>query len=256
MSQDAIFPDLAKASVLITGGGSGIGAALVDGFLGQEAQVAFLDIAESSAFVRDMETKHGRAPLFLKVDVTDTEALRKAVAEASAAHGTVTVLVNNAADDQRHTLEEMTPEFWDRMQAINLKSYYFACQAVVPGMIAAGGGRIVNFTSTSYMLGMGGLVAYTTANAGISAMTHGLARELGPSDIRVNAVAPGWVLTEKQRAKWVTPDSLAAHLARQCLPEEMVPSDMVAPVLFLASGASRMISGQVIAVDGGIVVSG
>ena len=172
------------------------------------------------------------------------------------AHGAIEVLVNNAANDQRHDTLDVTEEFWDWMQSINLKAYFFACQAVLPGMKAAGGGAIVNFSSTSYMMGNSGFPGYVAANAGITGMTRGLAREFGPDGIRVNALAPGWVLTEKQLEKWATPEALAAHLERQCLKQHMKPQDVVEPVLFLASQASRMMTGQTMAVDAGVVVSG
>ena len=252
----ALYPDLKEASVFITGGGSGIGAALTDGFLAQGAQVAFIGRSDASAFTVEMTAKHGRAPLFLQGDITETPRLQTAIDEAGAAHSPVTILVNNAANDQRHTLAETTPEFWDQMQAINLKAYFFACQAVAPGMAAAGGGSIVNYSSISYMMGNAGYPAYTAANAGITGLTRSLARELGPDAIRVNALAPGWVLTDKQLEMWANPEDLAAHLARQCLKQHLKPQDMVDATLFLASASSRMMAGQCMAVDGGVVVSG
>ena len=164
--------------------------------------------------------------------------------------------MNNAANDQRHTTEDVTEAYWDRSQAINLKAYFFACQAVMAGMRSAGGGSIINFSSISYMMGNAGYPAYTTANAGINGLSRSLAREFGPDRIRVNALAPGWVLTEKQKDQWVTPEALAAHLDRQCLNDALEPADIVDAVLFLASGASRMMTGQMLVVDGGVVVSG
>jgi len=164
--------------------------------------------------------------------------------------------VNNAANDARHTAEEVTEDFWDQSQAINLKSYFFACQAVVAGMRAAGGGAVVNMSSISYMMGNAGYPAYTTANAGINGMTRSLAREFGPDKIRFNALAPGWVLTEKQIEQWVTPEALAAHIDRQCLKDTLKPQDIVDAVLFLSSASSRMMTGQLMAVDGGVVVTG
>lgn len=256
MTTSARFPDLSSASVFVTGGGSGIGAAVVEGFVAQGAQVAFADIRDSPGFADGLVARYPVAPLFLQCDITDTEALRRAISDAATAHGPVSVLVNNAANDDRHRLGEVTPDYWDRMMAVNLKAYYFAVQAVAPGMASAGRGAIVNFSSISYMIGSVGLSVYTAANAAITGMTRSLARELGPQGVRVNAVAPGWVLTEKQKTLWATPEALAAHLARQCLPEHLVPEDIVQPVLFLASDASRMITGQCIAVDGGVVASG
>lgn len=253
---DATFHDLEGASVFITGGGSGIGAALTEGFLRQGAKVAFVGRSDASAFVDRMEKETGNRPLFIQCDITDIAALKAAIEKSAEAHGPITALVNNAANDQRHTSMEVDEEFWDWAQSINLKAYFFACQSVMEGMRSAGGGSIINFTSISYMMGNAGYPAYTTANSGINGLTRSLAREFGPDNIRVNALAPGWVLTQKQIDKWAEPDALAAHLERQCLKEHLVPEDIVASTLFLASKASRMITGQALVVDGGVVVTG
>ncbi len=253
MTSYATFHDLKNASVFITGGGSGIGAALTDGFLGQGAEVAFVGRSDASGFVAEMTAKHGAAPLFIPCDITDTAALQAAISQAAEAHGPITVLVNNAANDKRHAVLDVDAEFWDWSTAINLDAYFFACQAVIPGMKAAGGGAIVNFSSISYMMGNAGYVAYTTSNAGITGMTRSLAREFGPDNIRANALAPGWVLTDKQKELWADPASLAAHLDRQCLKEHLVEQDVVDATLFLASKTSRMMTGQTLAVDGGVV---
>lgn len=253
MTTYATFHDLKDASVFITGGGSGIGAALTDGFLGQGAKVAFVGRSDASAFAEDMAAKHGSKPLFLQCDITDTAALQAAIAKAAEAHGPVKVLVNNAANDKRHATLDVDTEFWDWCLSINLDAYFFACQAVIPGMKAAGGGAIINFSSISYMMGNAGYVAYTTSNAGITGMTRSLARELGPDNIRLNALAPGWVLTPKQKELWADPASLAAHLDRQCLKEHLIEQDVVDATLFLASNTSRMMTGQTLAVDGGVV---
>ena len=254
--RDVSYPDLEGASVFITGGGSGIGAALTEGFLRQGAKVASVQRSDASAFVAEMTEKTGNTPLFLPCDITDVARLRACVDEAAAAHGPVTVLVNNAANDKRHTAEEVTEEFWDWSQAINLKSYFFACQAVAPGMRAAGGGSIINTTSISYMMGNAGYPAYTTANSGINGMTRSLAREYGPDNIRVNALAPGWVLTEKQLQMWTTPEALAEHMNRMCLKRHLAPEDIVGPMLFLASRTSGAMTGQALVIDGGVVVTG
>ncbi|GGB99333.1 3-oxoacyl-ACP reductase [Marivita lacus] len=253
MSSYATFHDLKDASVFITGGGSGIGAALTDGFLGQGARVAFVGRSDASEFVEEMATKHGSRPLFIRCDITDTAALQSAIAQAAKAHGPITVLVNNAANDKRHAALDVDPAFWDWSLSINLDAYFFACQAVIPGMQAAGGGAIVNFSSISYMIGNAGYIAYTTSNAGIAGMTRSLAREFGPDNIRANALAPGWVLTPKQKELWADPASLAAHLDKQCLKEHLVEQDVVDATLFLASNTSRMMTGQTLAVDGGVV---
>lgn len=252
----ATFPDLKGASVFITGGGSGIGAALTDGFLAQGARVAFVQRSDASAFCEDMAEKHGQAPLFIPCDITDMKALKQAIDQSAEAHGPVTRLINNAANDQRHSTEDVTEDFWDWSQAINLKAYFFAIQSVVKGMRHAGGGAVVNFSSISYMMGNAGYPAYTTANAGITGMTRSLAREFGPDKIRVNALAPGWVMTDKQKEMWVTPEALDAQLDRQCLKDTLQPEDIVGGTLFLASNTSRMMTGQVMVIDGGVVTTG
>ena len=255
MMPSARFADLDGASVLITGGGSGIGAALTEGFLRQGAKVAFIDIADkaSSALADRLEKQLGRRPLYLKADLRDIEALRAAVAKAAQAHGDVTVLTNNAALDDRHAVEDVTVEYWDNSLAINLRPHFFTAQAVAPGMKRAGGGSIINFTSTSYLINHPDMPAYTAAKAGILGLTKGLAGKLGVDRIRVNAVAPGWVITDRQRELWVTDQGLAAHLAKQCIKDVMQADDMVGTVLFLASDASRMLTAQMLIVDGGFL---
>lgn len=256
MERLSIHPDLRDASVFVTGGGSGIGAALTEGFLRQGARVAFCQRSDAAAFCDVMEGATGRRPLFLPCDLTDIPALRGALAKAAAAHGPIRALVNNAADDRRHATLEVDEAFWDWSMAINLKAYFFACQAVIPGMKALGGGSIINFSSISYMMGNAGYPVYTAANSAINGLTRSLAREFGPDRIRVNALAPGWVLTEKQKRLWVTPEGLEAHLARQCLPDSLGPEDIVGGALFLASDASRMMTGQALVIDGGVVTTG
>lgn len=251
-----VFPDLSGASVFITGGGSGIGASLTEAFLKQGAKVAFVQRSDASAFCDEMQQKTSNRPLFLPCDITDIAALQGAIAKASEAHGPVTILVNNAANDQRHATLDVTEDYWNWSMAINLKAYFFAIQAVVPGMKAAGGGSIINFSSISYMMGNAGYPIYTTANSGINGMTRSLAREFGPDRIRVNALAPGWVLTQKQKDMWVTPEGLAAHLDRQCLKDTIDPEDIAGGCLFLASAASKMMTGQALVIDGGVAVTG
>jgi NAD(P)-dependent dehydrogenase (short-subunit alcohol dehydrogenase family) len=253
MMPSARFPDLEGASVLITGGGSGIGAALTEGFTRQGARVAFIDIAEapSRALVERLAASEALRPLYLEADLADIDALRKAAAEAAAAHGPVTVLINNAAFDERHDIDAVTEEYWDNNQAINLRPHFFTAQAVAPGMIEAGKGSIINFTSTSFLINHPEMPSYTAAKAGIIGLTKGLAGRLGPHGIRVNAVAPGWVITERQQKLWASEDRLAAHVAKQCIREVMLPDDMVGTCLFLASDASRMLTAQTLIVDGG-----
>ena len=255
MTLTARYHDLEGCPVLITGGGTGIGAALTEGFIRQGAKVAFIDIAEapSRELCARLQAEVGAAPLYISADLRDIDALRTAVAEAEAAHGAALVLVNNAARDDRHDLADVTADYWDANQSVNLRPHFFTAQAVAEGMKKAGGGSIVNFTSTSYMLNIGAMPSYTAAKAGIVGLTKGLAGALGPHGIRVNAIAPGWVITERQRELWVTKESLDAHISRQCIREEMRADDMVGPCLFLASGASRMLTAQTLIVDGGVL---
>ncbi|MBL4918115.1 SDR family NAD(P)-dependent oxidoreductase [Szabonella alba] len=253
---EATFSDLRGQSVFITGGGSGIGAAITEAFLRQGANVAFVQRSDATAFCDAMEAATGQRPLFLQCDITDTGALGAAIAAASAAHGPVRVLVNNAANDQRHATLDVTEEFFQWSLDINLKAYFFAAQAVIPGMQAAGGGSIVNFSSISYMMGNAGYPVYAAANAAINSLSRSLAREFGADRIRVNALMPGWVLTQKQKDLWVTPEGLEAHLARQCLKDTLAPEDITGGVLFLASDLSRMMTGQALVIDGGVVVTG
>ncbi|MBD0413159.1 SDR family NAD(P)-dependent oxidoreductase [Oryzicola mucosus] len=255
MQPSAKFPDLAGMSVFITGGGSGIGAALTEGFCRQGSKVVFVDIADeaSLALCDRLEAEHGNRPLYARADVTDVEQLRDAIAQAETLNGPIRVLVNNAASDARHDVEDVTVEGWDANHALNLRPFFFSMQAVAPGMAAAGGGSIINFTSTSYMLNIGTMPAYTAAKAGIVGLTKGLAGRYGPDNIRVNAIAPGWVITERQRKLWVTEESLSSHISRQAIPAMMVAEDIVGPCLFLASDASRMLTAQTLIVDGGLL---
>ncbi|WP_108484489.1 SDR family NAD(P)-dependent oxidoreductase [Oceaniglobus ichthyenteri] len=252
----ATFPDLRGASVFITGGGAGIGAALTDGFMAQGARVAFLQRSDATAFCDAMEAKHGTRPWFQPCDVTDIAALQSTLADAARANGPITVLINNAASDQRHSTMDLTPEAWDHLQNINLRPFVFATQAVVPGMRANGGGAVINISSISYMMGMHQMPAYTTAKAGINALTRAHAREFGTDNIRINTLTPGMVLTDRQLAEVVSEPEIERHIATQCLPVRFGPDAVVGPALFLASDASRMMTGQALVVDGGVVTTG
>ncbi|MCF6301818.1 MAG: SDR family oxidoreductase [Devosiaceae bacterium] len=256
MSENVTFHDLEGQSVFITGGGSGIGAYLSEGFLQQGCKVAFVQRSDASEFVDRMAQKHGRAPLFVPCDITDINALKGAMAKAVAANGPITVLVNNAANDTRHEIEGYTEEEWDLAMNVNLRPHFFTAQTVAAGMREAGGGSIINFSSISYIMGAAGYLSYMTSKAAITGLTRGLARELGPANIRVNALLPGWVLTERQLDLWATPEALFQHLQSQCLKQHLVPDDIVDATLFLASKASRMMTGQAMVVDGGVVVTG
>jgi galactose dehydrogenase len=255
MTLSARFDDLHGRSVFITGGGSGIGAALTEAFLRQGAKVAFCQRSDATAFCDRMEAATGNRPLFLPCDIAVTDQLQLTLSTAARVNGPITVLVNNAANDKRHETLKTDEALWDWSMAVNLRSYFFAAQAVIPGMQAAGGGSIINFSSISFMMADTGYASYITANAGIVGLTRTLAREFGPNRIRVNAIAPGWVLTDRQKELWVTPENLSAHLARQCLPDPIEPEDMCGAVLFLASQASRMMTSQTLVLDGGYISS-
>ena len=252
----ANFSDLAGKSVFITGGGAGIGAALTRGFVEAGANVFFVQRSDASELCKELEATYGNAPTFSKCDVTDTDQLKLAIDEAASRNGPVDILVNNAASDNRHALSDFSPDDWDQCINVNLRPHFFAAQAVAEAMKKAGGGSIINFSSISYLLGNAGYPGYMAAKAGIVGLTRALARELGPFDIRVNALLPGWVLTDRQLELWATPEGLASHLDRQCLKRHLNEKDIVEPTLFLASDASRMITGQALVVDGGAVVTG
>jgi NAD(P)-dependent dehydrogenase (short-subunit alcohol dehydrogenase family) len=249
------YPDLAGQGVLVTGGGSGIGAALVRAFASEGARVAFLDIAEaeSRTLVSELEGKVEHLPHYRRVDLRDIAALRAAVEEAAGLLGGIRVLVNNAARDDRHDLETVQPDYWDENQAVNLRHHFFAAQAVVPHMREGGGGAIVNFSSIAYLLNMGELPGYAAAKAGIVGLTKSLAGRLGPDNIRVNAILPGMVLTERQKRLWIDEAAMAGGIARQCLKRSLVAEDMAGPCLFLASDASAAITAQTLIVDGGML---
>jgi len=248
----AIYPCLKGQCVVVTGGGSGIGAAIVEGFARQGARVFFLDVAEADS--RALEGNLAMLespPRFLRCDLTDIDAMKAALAQVEAAAGPVRVLVNNAANDDRHSLGDVTPAYWDERLNVNLRHLFFAAQAVVPGMRQAGGGAIINFGSVSWHLALPDLAIYQTAKAGIEGLTRALARDLGPDNIRVTCVVPGGVRTPRQMKLWHTPEEEARMLAQQCLKQRVEPADVAAMVLFLASDGARLCTGHSYFVDGG-----
>jgi D-xylose 1-dehydrogenase len=251
----ARYPSLRDAVVLITGGASGIGAAMVAHFALQGSRVAFLDVADESAtkLIEEVSPRSSHPPLFVRCDLTDIAALRSSVAQVEAQLGSVKVLVNNAASDNRHKFTDVTPEYWDERMAVNLRHQFFATQAVTPAMNKAGGGSIINMSSISWMIPSTGLPAYITAKAGIVGLTRTLSKELGAANIRVNCVSPGAIMTERQRRLWMTPDYLAEIMQRQSLKRELMPEDVARLVLFLASEESSTITGQNFVIDGGWV---
>ena len=248
----ATYPSLESRSVLVTGGGSGIGAEIVRQFARQGSKVAFLDLdhAASTALVDEIKAA-GQTVSFHACDVTDIEQLRRTIAQVADDQGPITILINNAANDERHRLETVTPEFWDNRFAVNLKHQFFAAQAVAPGMKAAGGGAIVNLGSISWMVGQGGMPGYTTAKSAVLGLTRSLARVLGPDNIRVVSVVPGWIMTQRQLDNWLTPEAEADLMKSQCLKRKLYPIDIARPVLFLASEEARGCTSQAYIVDAG-----
>jgi len=244
----AVYPSLAGKTVVVTGGGSGIGEIIVEGFVRQKSIVYILDVSES-------ESKALAARLagvtYINCDVTDLKALRAALADIEAKSGPVAVLVNNAANDDRHRIEEVTPEYWENRIAVNLRHLFFASQAVTAGMKKAGGGSIINLGSVSWHSAIDKLAIYETAKAGIEGMTRALARDLGESNIRVNCVVPGAIRTPRQMKLWHTPEEEAKILAQQCLKKRVDPIHVAAMVLFLASADAAMCTAHNYWVDGG-----
>lgn len=245
----AIYPDLKDRTVLVTGGAGGIGEAIARAFHAQGCRVGVLDLdaARGEALAAEL----GPRLTFVACDLTDVPALKAAVAAVRAALGPVHVLVNNAAHDERHATLEVTEAYWDQRMAVNLKHQFFAAQTVLPDMIAGGGGAIINLGSTSWMIGQGGMAAYTACKSAVLGLTRSLARDFGPHGVRVNAVAPGWIMTERQLALWVTPETEQEIYRNQCLKRRLVPDDVARVVVFLASDAAGAVTNQHYVVDGG-----
>jgi NAD(P)-dependent dehydrogenase (short-subunit alcohol dehydrogenase family) len=253
--QFATYPSLKGRIVLVTGGATGIGESMVRHFARQGSKVAFLDIQDAQAQAL-VEALHGEGcprPDYIHCDVTDVPALQAAVADALARHGTVDVLVNSAANDQRHKIEDVTLEYWDHCVGLNLRPYFFTAQAVLPAMAAAGRGSIINLSSIAWIIPTTGLPVYVAAKAAIVGLTRTLAHELGPRGIRVNAVLPGGIATEKQKKLVYTPEYKARILASQALKRDILPEDVARLVLFLAADDSSAITNQSYVVDGGWV---
>jgi NAD(P)-dependent dehydrogenase (short-subunit alcohol dehydrogenase family) len=250
----AIYPDLKGQVVLVTGGGSGIGEAIVRAFAAQQAKVAFIDVAvePARALAKQLEAAGG-AVHFEPCDLTDIPALQRSVAAIRKLLGPIQVLVNNAANDERHASEEVTEGVWDSRIAVNLKHQFFCAQAVLPDMKAAGRGSIINLGSISWITGRGGMVAYTASKSAVLGLTRSLARDFGVHGIRVNAVAPGWIMTKRQLEKWVTPEGEAEILARQCLKRKLEPAEVARFIVFLASEEASACTNQHYIVDGGWV---
>jgi D-xylose 1-dehydrogenase len=243
----AIYPSLKNKRVVVTGGGSGIGAGIVEGFARQGSEVIFVDVAVEDSVRLAAQLDHSPIkPVFQRCDLTNLAAIKSFFEQV----GPIDVLVNNAANDDRHSLADITAEYWDERMAVNLRHLLFCAQAVVPGMKSRGGGAIINFGSVSWHLGLSDLVIYETAKAGIEGMTRGLARELGPDNIRVTCVVPGNVRTPRQ-LKWYTPEGEAQIVAQQCLKDRLLPEHVASLVMFLASDDARMCTGHEYWIDAG-----
>jgi NAD(P)-dependent dehydrogenase (short-subunit alcohol dehydrogenase family) len=253
VSSLAIYPSLADRGVLVTGGGSGIGAAIVAAFADQGARVAFIDIQlEASQKLVEGLSGARHLPQFLHCDLADIGALRRTIEQAASLIGPISVLVNNAARDDRHKVDEVTPEYWDAAMAVNLRHQFFAAQAVRPYMKSLGGGAIINFSSVAWMAGGAEFIAYTSAKAAVIGLTNSLAREFGPDNIRVNAIAPGAVNTERQLRLWYDEAQADEFARKQFIQRRLKPEDVARTALFLASDDSAMITKQCIIVDAGL----
>ena len=247
MTQFATYPSLKDESVIVTGGAGGIGASLVEHFAEQGARVGFLDLDGEAG--RALAAKCGAS--FIVCDLRDIDALRAAMAYLANELGPPLALVNNAARDDRHKIEDVTPDYWDERMATNLRHQFFAAQAVVPAMRARKRGSIINLGSVSWMLSLGGMPAYLTAKAAVQGLTRALARDLGTDGVRANSVVPGWIMTERQIKFWLTSEGEAELLKNQCLKEKLYPADVARMVLWLAADDSRMVTSQSFVVDGG-----
>jgi NAD(P)-dependent dehydrogenase (short-subunit alcohol dehydrogenase family) len=252
-SRGARFPSLRGRNVFVTGGATGIGATIVTSFAAQGSRVAFVDIAAdaSADLARAIGEAGHPAPWWQKCDVRDIPALKLAITAAASALGDFHVLVNNVASDDRHNLESVTPEYYDERIAINQRPALFALQAVVPGMKRLGGGSIINLGSVSWQVKQSDLPCYTVAKSSVNGLTRGTAKGLGRDRIRVNTVTPGWVMTERQKKLWLTPEGEREIERNQCLPDRLQPQDIANMVLFLASDDARMCTAQEFVVDGG-----
>jgi len=250
MSNNAVYPSLKNKVVVVTGGASGIGESITHAMVKQGAKVGFLDFDEGAS-KRLIKVLDAECVVSEICDLRDIDQLQNSIQNISSKLGPIDVLVNNAARDDRHSLESVTSEYFDERIATNLKHQLFAAQAVMNDMEKNGGGAIINMGSTSWMIGQGGMPCYTTAKSAIQGLTRGLARDLGPKNIRVNCVVPGWIMTERQISMWLTPESEKELMQRQCIKRKLVPEDIAKFVLFMASDEASACSNQTYIVDGG-----
>lgn len=246
------YESLRGSTVLVTGGASGIGEAIVRAFAAQHAKVGFLDIDTAAGQALEDDLASDRIA-FATCDLRDIDDLRRAIDAIRDALGPINCLVNNAARDDRHDWETVTPDYWDERFATNLKHQFFAAQAVIPDMRAAGGGAIVNMGSVSWVIGQGGMPCYTTAKSAVQGLTRSLARDLGPDNIRVNSILPGWIMTERQVNLWLTPEGERRMLERQCLKRRLLPAEVANVVVFFCSDQAGACTNQSYIVDGGWV---
>ncbi len=253
MTQEAVYPSLKERVIFITGGGSGIGAAVVEKLCRQGARVFFVDIdrAASTSLVERVGAAGQPAPEFIECDLRDIDALRNAIAGVIEKAGPIQVLVNNAANDDRHAFADVTPDYFDDRIAVNLKHQFFAAQAVAGPMAEAGGGSIINMSSVTWLIGFPDLPVYVASKAAIVGMMRALARELGPKNIRVNSVIPGWIMTDRQVEKWLDAEGEAEMMRRQCLKRRLMPEELASIVLFLAADDSGICTNQTFVADGG-----
>lgn len=253
MTTGAIYPSLKGRTVLVTGGGSGIGESIVRHFVAQGSKVGFLDIAKEPSEKLAAELGAGGEVHFEPCDLKDIAALRQAIANVRAKFGPITILVNNAAHDQRHRIEDVTPEYWDDRMNVNVRHQFFAVQAVMDDMKAAGGGAIINMGSVTWLIGQGGMPGYSAAKSAVLGLTRSLARDLGPFNIRVCSVVPGWIMTQRQIDLWLTPEAEADLMQKQCLKRKLYPADIARVVQFFASDEAGGCTNQAYIVDGGWV---
>ena len=255
MNEIASYPSLENKVVIITGGASGIGESIVEQFVIQKSKVAFIDIEEKLAknLIERINKKYNTKPLFIKCDLKNISELKVSIQQVRQDLGPISILINNAANDERHNIDDVTPEYWDDRMNINLKHYFFAIQSVYKDMKKLGKGTIVNIGSFSWMKGQGGMPGYTTAKSAIMGLTRTLARDLGIHNIRVNCIVPGWIITDRQKKLWLTPEIEKQQLEDQCIKRMLVPEDISKAVLFFASDQSSGCTAQNYVIDGGIV---
>jgi len=249
----AKYYDLKNKRVFVTGGGSGIGASIVEHFCEQGSEVYFVDInvEESNKLILDIKNKNFKAPTFIECDLLNIKKLQDTISKIISDKGLINILINNAANDERHAIDDVTEEYWNERMNVNLRHYFFTVQSVKKTMIENKDGVIVNIGSASWMIGQGGMAAYTAAKSGVVGLSRSFARDLGEFNIRVNSVVPGWVMTNRQIEKWLTPESEADMMKKQCLKHKLIPSDIAKAVLFFSSDQSSGCTNQSYVVDKG-----